>query len=81
MLKIKSQLDKNISGNTGIFLLSFQIKFWLLEFIMRAKIGLMICEVWMRVKNKKDGNRTFVYSGDLEKEIAKVGKQLVSVEK
>lgn len=35
----------------------------------------------MRVKNKKDGNRTFVYSGDLEKEIAKVGKQLLSVEK
>lgn len=48
---------------------------------MRAKIGLMICEVRMRVKNKKDGNRTFVYSGDLEKEIAKVGKQLLSVEK
>lgn len=35
----------------------------------------------MRVKNKRDGNRTFVYSGDLEKEIAKVGKQLLSVEK
>ena len=35
----------------------------------------------MRVKNKKDGNRTCVYSGDLEKEIAKVGKQLLSVEK
>lgn len=35
----------------------------------------------MRVKNKKDGNRNFVYSGDLEKEIAKVGKQLLSVEK
>ena len=35
----------------------------------------------MRVKNKKDANRTFVYSGDLEKEIAKVGKQLLSVEK
>lgn len=35
----------------------------------------------MRVKNKKVGNRTFVYSGDLEKEIAKVGKQLLSVEK
>lgn len=35
----------------------------------------------MRVKDKKDGNRTFVYSGDLEKEIAKVGKQLLSVEK
>lgn len=35
----------------------------------------------MRVKNKKDGPRTFTYSGDLEKEISKVGKQLLKVEK
>ena len=50
------------------FLSSFQIKFWLLEFIMKSKIGLMIWEVWMRVKKKKDGSKTFTYSGDLEKE-------------
>lgn len=48
---------------------------------MRAKIGLMICEVWMRVKKEKDGSRTFTYSGNLEKEIEKVGKNLLKVEK
>ncbi|MDT2584599.1 hypothetical protein P7D17_10945 [Lactococcus petauri] len=31
----------------------------------------------MRVKNKKDGSRTFIYSGDLEKEISKALKQVV----
>lgn len=35
----------------------------------------------MRVKNKKDGSRTFIYSGDLEKEISKALKQVVKVEK
>lgn len=35
----------------------------------------------MRVKKKKDGSKTFTYSGDLEKEIEKVGKNLLKVEK
>lgn len=35
----------------------------------------------MRVKNKKDGSRTFIYLGDLEKEISKALKQVVKVEK
>lgn len=35
----------------------------------------------MRVKKEKDGSRTFTYSGNLEKEIEKVGKNLLKVEK
>lgn len=35
----------------------------------------------MRVKKEKDGSRTFTYSGNLEKEVEKVGKNLLKVEK
>ena len=35
----------------------------------------------MRVKKKKDSSKTFTYSGDLEKEIEKVGENLLKVEK
>lgn len=35
----------------------------------------------MRLKKKKDDSKTFTYSVDLEKEIEKVGKNLLKVEK